>query len=144
MIAIGGRTIGRGQPTYLVAELSANHHGDLDRAIALVRAAKRAGADAVKLQTYTADTMTLDLDLPLFRLGEYLLVRVVRYPLFPLGEYPLVRVVQYPLFLLGECLLVRASRPHPQCLAALPCRRSGDSLRRHHVGSRRCHSCRHG
>ena len=70
MIAIGGRTIGRGQPTYLVAELSANHHGDLDRAVALVRAAKRAGADAVKLQTYTADTMTLDLDVPLFRLGE--------------------------------------------------------------------------
>jgi pseudaminic acid synthase len=69
VIEIGGRAIGLGQPAYLVAELSANHHGDFDRAIALVRAAKHAGADAVKLQTYTPDTMTLDSDHPLFRRG---------------------------------------------------------------------------
>ena len=69
MIDIAGRRIGRGHPTFVVAELSANHHGKLDQAIALVRAAKRAGADAVKLQTYTPDTMTIDVDSDLFRLG---------------------------------------------------------------------------
>ena len=68
MIEIAGRRIGRGHPAFVVAELSANHHGSLDEAVALVRAAKRAGADAVKLQTYTADTMTLDVDSDLFRL----------------------------------------------------------------------------
>jgi pseudaminic acid synthase len=57
---IRGRPIGLGQPTYVVAELSANHRGRLDDAMALVDAAADAGADAVKLQTYTADTITID------------------------------------------------------------------------------------
>lgn len=70
MISIAGRTIGRGYPTYIVAELSANHHHDFAQAAALVRAAKRAGADAVKLQTYTADTMTIDSDAPPYLLGS--------------------------------------------------------------------------
>ena len=48
--------------TYLVAELSANHGHKLENALALVRVAKSAGADAIKIQTYTADTMTLDCD----------------------------------------------------------------------------------
>lgn len=55
--------------TFIVAELSANHHQDLDEARALVRAAASAGADAVKLQTYTPDTLTLDADRPWFRVG---------------------------------------------------------------------------
>ena len=59
-LTIIDRVIGPGHPTYLVAELSANHGGQLDRAIALVHAARAAGADAVKLQTYTADTITLN------------------------------------------------------------------------------------
>ncbi len=58
-IRIANRTLGSGQPVYLVAELSANHNGHLDRALALIRAAREAGADAVKIQTYTADTITL-------------------------------------------------------------------------------------
>jgi pseudaminic acid synthase len=57
---IGTRVLGPGRPAFVVAEISGNHGGDLDRALEIVRAAKRAGADAVKLQTYTADTITLD------------------------------------------------------------------------------------
>ncbi len=57
---IGSRSIGRGQPTYIVAELSANHGHSLERAVDLIRAARDAGADAVKLQTYTPDTLTID------------------------------------------------------------------------------------
>jgi len=59
-ITIGDRTIGSGQPTYVIAELSANHGGSLETAKAVVRAAAEAGADAIKLQTYRPDTMTID------------------------------------------------------------------------------------
>jgi pseudaminic acid synthase len=57
---IGGRTIGAGHPVYLVAELSANHGGRYEDAVALINAAADAGADAIKVQTYTPDTMTVD------------------------------------------------------------------------------------
>jgi N-acetylneuraminate synthase len=67
--AIAGRAIGPDQPVYVVAELSANHGQRLERARELVEAAAEAGADAVKLQTYTADTLTLDSDRPAFRIG---------------------------------------------------------------------------
>jgi len=59
-IEIGGRRIGPGEPAYLVAEMSGNHGSDYERAEEIIRAAKRAGADAIKLQTYTADTLTID------------------------------------------------------------------------------------
>ena len=62
-----GRLIGHGNPPLIVAEMSGNHNGDINRALALIDAAKAAGADAVKLQTYTADTITLDHDGPQFR-----------------------------------------------------------------------------
>ena len=66
-LKIGDREIGPGHPPFIVAEMSGNHNGDIGRAIALIDAAKASGADAVKLQTYTADTITLDVDGPGFR-----------------------------------------------------------------------------
>ncbi len=69
-IGIGGRRVGPGGPVFIVAEMSANHNQDFDEAAAIVRAAHEAGADAVKLQTYTPDTMTLRSDGAPFRVGE--------------------------------------------------------------------------
>lgn len=57
---IATREVGEGCPVFVIAELSANHNGSLHQAIATIKAAKKAGADAIKLQTYTADTITLD------------------------------------------------------------------------------------
>jgi pseudaminic acid synthase len=65
---IGDRTIGSDAPCYVVAELSANHNQNFGQAVQIIRAAKDAGADAVKLQTYTADTITLRSDKECFRI----------------------------------------------------------------------------
>ncbi len=61
-ICIAGRRIATDTPTYIIAELSANHNGKLDTAMTIIEEAKKAGADAIKLQTYTADTITLNCD----------------------------------------------------------------------------------
>jgi pseudaminic acid synthase len=68
-IRIGSRLVGPGHPAYLVAELSANHNGELSRALETIHAAAEAGADAVKFQTYTADTITIRSDRPEFVVG---------------------------------------------------------------------------
>jgi N-acetylneuraminate synthase len=60
-IQIGGRFVGQGNPPFIIAEMSGNHNQSLDRALKIVDAAAKAGAHAIKLQTYTADTMTLDI-----------------------------------------------------------------------------------
>lgn len=67
---IGHRMIGPGHPVFIIAELSANHRQDLDVALRTIDAAADSGADAVKLQTYTPDTITLDADTPHFRIDQ--------------------------------------------------------------------------
>ncbi len=69
-IEIGSRIVSEASPTFIIAEMSANHLMDFDRAVAIMRAAKDAGADAVKLQTYTPDTITLDCDDPCFQITQ--------------------------------------------------------------------------
>ncbi len=78
-IAINNQLIGQSQPVYIIAEISANHNGDFECAKKMIQAAKDAGADAVKLQTYTADTITMKCESELFRIkggtlwdGKYL------------------------------------------------------------------------
>ena len=68
-VNIAGREVGEGSSTYIVAELSANHNQNFDQAVRILHAAQKAGADAVKLQTYTADTITLRSDKECFRVS---------------------------------------------------------------------------
>ncbi|MFH0900899.1 MAG: pseudaminic acid synthase [Pseudomonadota bacterium] len=70
MIKLANQPIGRSHPPMVVAEMSGNHHQSLERALAIVSAAAKAGAHALKLQTYTADTMTLDLDRGPFHIDD--------------------------------------------------------------------------
>lgn len=66
--SIAGRPVGPGHPTYIIAEMSANHGQDFSQAIDIIEAAKEVGADAIKLQTYTADTLTIASDEECFRI----------------------------------------------------------------------------
>lgn len=67
---IGDRIIGAGYPAYLIAEMSANHAGNLERAKEIIHAAKEAGADCLKIQTYTPDTLTIDCDNRYFHISD--------------------------------------------------------------------------
>ncbi len=87
-IEINGRRIGKGYPVYIIAELSANHRGSYKEAAALVKAAKEAGADAIKLQTYTPDTITIDVDSELFRHKDGLWAGRTLYELYSEAYMP--------------------------------------------------------
>jgi len=69
-IRIGERIIGSNEPVYVVAEMSANHDQKYEKAVEILHAAKEAGADAIKLQTYTPDTITIDCDNEYFLIGK--------------------------------------------------------------------------
>ena len=69
-IKIGGRVISETSPAFIIAEMSANHNMDFNRAVEIMKAAKDAGADAIKIQTYTPDTITLDCSDPCFQITQ--------------------------------------------------------------------------
>ncbi len=69
-LRIGNRVIGKGQPAYIIAEMSANHAGSIENAKRIIRAAKESGADCVKIQTYTPDTITIDCDNEYFQINK--------------------------------------------------------------------------
>jgi N-acetylneuraminate synthase len=85
---IDGRKIGPDQPPYIIAEMSANHNGNPDTAYRLIDEAKRSGADAVKLQTYLPDTITLNSDLPDFQITEGLWKGRTLYELYEWAHTP--------------------------------------------------------
>jgi N-acetylneuraminate synthase len=87
-IHIAGRRIAADAPPYIIAELSANHNGSLDTALKIVEQAKIAGADAVKLQTYTADTITLDCDTEEFQIHGGLWDGKTLYKLYQEAHMP--------------------------------------------------------
>ena len=69
-ITISNKTINYNSPTFIIAEVSANHNQSFDNAVKIIKEAKKAGADAVKLQTYTPDTITLDCDNEYFQIKQ--------------------------------------------------------------------------
>ncbi len=70
VVEVGAHRIGPGETPFVVAEMSGNHNGSLDRALAIVDAVAGTGAQALKIQTYTADTITIDVDAPAFRVDD--------------------------------------------------------------------------
>lgn len=87
-IHIAGRAIGADHPPYVIAEMSANHNGDLASALRIIDEAKKAGADAVKIQTYTADTITLNSNLPDFQINDGLWKGRTLYQLYEWAHTP--------------------------------------------------------
>lgn len=87
-ITIAGRDIGDGCAPYIIAEMSANHNGDLKAALRIIEEAKRASADAIKIQTYRPDTITLKSDLPDFQITDGLWAGRTLYDLYEWAHTP--------------------------------------------------------
>lgn len=87
-IAIAGRRIGPANAPYVIAEMSANHNGNIENAIRIIEEAKKAGADAIKLQTYRPDTITLKSDLPDFQITDGLWAGHTLYELYDWAHTP--------------------------------------------------------
>ena len=87
-ITIAGQSIGVDHPPYIIAEMSANHNGSLEHAFKIIESAKLAGADAVKLQTYRPDTITLDCDSDEFRIHGGLWDGKTLYQLYEEAHMP--------------------------------------------------------
>jgi len=87
-ITIAGRKIGPQHPPYVIAEMSANHNGNLDAALKILEEAHHAGADAIKIQTYRPDTITLDSDRPDFRIEDGLWAGRSLYELYEWAHTP--------------------------------------------------------
>jgi pseudaminic acid synthase len=85
---IAGRAIGDACAPYIIAEMSANHNGDLNAALRIIEEAKRAGADAIKIQTYRPDTITLKSDLPDFQINDGLWAGRTLYDLYEWAHTP--------------------------------------------------------
>ncbi|HCL3641178.1 TPA: pseudaminic acid synthase, partial [Pseudomonas aeruginosa] len=88
VISIAGRAIGPDYPPYIIAEMSANHNGSLETAFRIIEAAKSCGADALKIQTYRPDTITLNSDLPDFRISGGLWGGKTLYELYEWAHTP--------------------------------------------------------
>lgn len=87
-ICIDNRRIGTSYAPYLIAEMSANHNGSFETALTLIQEAKKAGVDAVKLQTYTPDTITLNCNYPEFKIDEGLWSGKTLYELYQWAHTP--------------------------------------------------------
>lgn len=87
-ISIAGRKIGPAHSPYVIAEMSANHNGNIETALRIIEEAKRAGADAIKMQTYTADTLTLNCNLPDFQINDGLWAGRTLYELYEWAHTP--------------------------------------------------------
>ncbi len=87
-ISINGRKIGPSHAPYVIAEMSANHNGNIEAAFKIIKEAKKAGADAIKMQTYTPDTLTLNSDLPDFQITDGLWAGRTLYDLYEWAHTP--------------------------------------------------------
>ena len=87
-ITIAGRKIGLAYPPYVIAEMSANHNGYIETAFKIIEEAKKSGADAIKMQTYTPDTLTLKCDLPDFSITDGLWAGRTLYDLYEWAHTP--------------------------------------------------------
>lgn len=87
-ISIAGRKIGSAHPPYVIAEMSANHNGNIETAFKIIEEAKKSGADAIKMQTYTPDTLTLNCDLPDFQITDGLWAGRTLYDLYEWAHTP--------------------------------------------------------